>query len=69
MNYYTLMNRGKKPMGPKFFQTIMGQRFIEGTIPAVLNQVKKLNDNLERLNNNLERYFEENSNEQKQEDE
>lgn len=45
-------------MGPKFFQTIMGQRFIEGTIPAVLNQVKRLNDNLERLNDNLERYFE-----------
>ncbi len=69
MNYYTLMNRGKKPMGPKFFQTIMGQRFIEGTIPAVLNQVKRLNENLERLNNNLERYFKEESDEQKQEDE
>tara|TARA_Y100000310_G_scaffold74465_1_gene70688 strand:- start:269 stop:460 length:192 start_codon:yes stop_codon:yes gene_type:complete len=63
------MNRGKKPMGPKFFQTIMGQRFIEGTIPAVLNQVKRLNENLERLNNNLERYFKEESDEQKQEDE
>jgi hypothetical protein len=54
-------------MGPKFFQTIMGQRFIEGTIPAVLNQVKKLNNNLERLNENLERYFEENSDEQEDE--
>jgi len=41
-------------MGPKFFQTIMGQRFIEGTIPAVLGQIKRLNDNLERINNNLE---------------
>ena len=69
MNYYTLMNRGRKPVGPKFFQTIMGQRFIEGTIPSVLNQVKRLNDNLERLNNNLERYFEEESDEEKQEDE
>ena len=69
MNYYTLINRGRNPMGPKFFQTIMGQRFIEGTIPAVLNQVKKLNDNLERLNDNLERYFEEESDEQKEEDE
>ena len=37
-------------MGPKFFQTIMGQRFIEGTVPAVLTQIKRLNDNLERLN-------------------
>jgi len=42
-------------MGPKFFQTIMGQRFIEGTVPAVLTQIKRLNDNLERLNDNLER--------------
>jgi hypothetical protein len=42
-------------MGPKFFQTIMGQRFIEGTIPAVLGQIKRLNENLERLNENLEK--------------
>ena len=42
-------------MGPKFFQTIMGQRFIEGTIPAVLGQIKRLNENLERLNDNLEK--------------
>ncbi len=42
-------------MGPRFFQTIMGQRFIEGTVPAVLTQIKRLNDNLERLNDNLER--------------
>ena len=33
----------------------MGQRFIEGTVPAVLTQIKRLNDNLERLNDNLER--------------
>jgi len=42
-------------MGPKFFQTIMGQRFTEGTIPAVLGQIKRLNENLERLNENLEK--------------
>jgi len=48
-------------MGPRFFQTIMGQRFIEGTVPAVLTQIKRLNDNLERLNENLERSFEEKS--------
>ena len=41
-------------MGPKFFQTIMGKRFIEGTIPAVLGQIKQLNNNLERINTNLE---------------
>ena len=46
-------------MGPKFFQTIMGQRFLERTIPAILSQVKQLNDNVERLNNNLEKLFEE----------
>jgi len=37
-------------MGPKFFQTIMGQRFFEGTVPAILGQIKRLNKNLERLN-------------------
>jgi len=46
-------------MGPKFFQTIMGQRFFEGTVPSVLSQVKRLNDNIEKLNNNLEKLFEE----------
>ena len=55
------MNRGGEMMGPKFFQTIMGQRFLEGTVPAVLGQVKRLNENLERLNENLERSFEEKS--------
>ena len=42
-------------MGIRFFQTVMGQRFIEGTIPAVLREIKRLNDNLERLNDNLEK--------------
>ena len=42
-------------MGPRFFQTIMGKRFIEGTIPAVLSQIKRLNDNLELLNKTLEK--------------
>ena len=46
-------------MGPKFFQTIMGQRFFEGTVPAILRQVKLLNENVERLNDNLEKLFEE----------
>jgi len=44
-------------MGPRFFQTIMGQRFIEGTIPAMLAQIKRLNENIEKLNENLEKAF------------
>ena len=41
-------------MGPKFFQTVMGKRFIEGVIPQLLSEMKKLNENLKRLNENLE---------------
>jgi hypothetical protein len=44
-------------MGPRFFQTIMGQRFIEGVIPSILNEIKRLNDNLERLNINMEMFI------------
>lgn len=36
-------------MGPKFFETIMGRRFFEGTIPSILNKVDRLNDNLEKI--------------------
>lgn len=50
-------------MGPKFFQTIMGQRFFEGTVPAVLGQIKRLNENLERLNQNLEKSYNEDADE------
>ena len=42
-------------MGPKFFQTVIGKRFIEGIIPQVLSELVKLNDNLKRLNENLEK--------------
>jgi len=35
--------------GPSFFQTHMGQRFYEGTMPALVRELKRLNDNLERL--------------------
>ncbi|QQR46210.1 hypothetical protein JKA73_08925 [Myxococcus xanthus] len=35
--------------GPAFFQTHMGQRFCEGTMPALVRELKRLNDNLERL--------------------
>lgn len=42
-------------MGPKFFQTVIGKRFIEGVIPQILSELAKLNKNLERLNENLEK--------------
>jgi|GEM_PF-1349576 len=35
--------------GPAFFQTHMGQRFYESTMPQLVRQMKRLNDNLERL--------------------
>ncbi|RKG56886.1 hypothetical protein D7X30_22405 [Corallococcus sp. AB011P] len=34
--------------GPAFFQTHMGQRFFEGTVPQILRELRRLNDNLER---------------------
>ncbi|NOJ81956.1 hypothetical protein [Myxococcus xanthus] len=35
--------------GPSLFQTHMGQRFYEGTMPALVRELKRLNDNMERL--------------------
>ncbi|MBU8900991.1 hypothetical protein KRR26_35890 [Corallococcus sp. M34] len=35
--------------GPSFFQTYMGQRFYETTMPQLVRQLTRLNDNLERL--------------------
>ncbi|GEL74884.1 hypothetical protein [Myxococcus virescens] len=35
--------------GPAFFQTYMGQRFYESTMPQLVRQLTRLNDNLERL--------------------
>jgi hypothetical protein len=32
-----------------FYRTNMGHRFYEGTMPALVEQLKRLNDNLERL--------------------
>ena len=34
---------------PKFFQTRMGQRFYEHTVPELVRQIAKLNELLERL--------------------
>ena len=33
--------------GPEFWQTVMGRRFIEGTVPNLVQELKKLNENLE----------------------
>tara|TARA_A100001011_G_scaffold382778_1_gene453115 strand:- start:2951 stop:3103 length:153 start_codon:yes stop_codon:yes gene_type:complete len=46
-------------MGPKFFQTLMGKRFIEGTVPSIIHQLKRLNENLERIATALEKKEEE----------
>ena len=35
--------------GPEFFQTRMGARFYEGTMPKIAEQLERLNDNLEGL--------------------
>ena len=35
--------------GPAFFQTRMGARFYEGTMPKVAEQLERLNENLEAL--------------------
>lgn len=33
----------------EFFRTPMGQRFFEGTIPSLVRELARLNQNLERL--------------------
>jgi hypothetical protein len=35
--------------GPEFFQTSMGRTFFEATVPAIVRQLERLNENLERL--------------------
>ena len=40
-------------MSARFFQSIMGRQFIEGTVPKILKELHRLNKNLERLNDNL----------------
>jgi hypothetical protein len=42
-------------MGPQFFETIMGKRFIEGTAPKAVAALEKIAAELARLNDNLER--------------
>lgn len=33
----------------EFFRTIMGRKFIEGTVPKIATELEKLNTNLEAL--------------------
>ena len=35
--------------GPRFFQTLMGRTYYERTLPALVNELSRLNRNLERL--------------------
>lgn len=35
--------------GPEFFLTGMGRMFFEGTMPSLVRELKKLNQNLEKL--------------------
>lgn len=34
--------------GPDFFQTLMGRQFYEGTMPRLVRQLERLNENLEK---------------------
>ena len=38
-----------------FHLTVMGKRFFEGTLPALVKAVERLNENLERLAGRVER--------------
>ncbi len=35
--------------GPPFYRTVMGHRFYDATVPNLVAQLARLNDNLERL--------------------
>lgn len=37
-------------MSIEFFQTVMGKSFYEGTVPSLVRELKKLNDNLTKMN-------------------
>jgi hypothetical protein len=44
--------------GIEFFQTRMGARFYEGTMPKIAEQLERLNDNLETLLDELRKQHE-----------
>ena len=35
--------------------SVIGRRFVEWTMPELVHQIKRLNDNIETLNNNAEK--------------
>ena len=35
--------------------SVVGRRFVEWTMPELVNQIKRLNESVERLNNNIEK--------------
>lgn len=35
--------------GLQFFQTVMGRAFYEGTMPTLVREIRRLNENLEEL--------------------
>jgi len=35
--------------GPQFFETRMGRTFYEATMPALVDQITRLNDNIEKI--------------------
>lgn len=37
-------------MGPEFFQTMMGQRYYEGTMPRIAKALERIADQLEKGN-------------------
>lgn len=44
-----------------FYRTMMGKRFFEGTLPELVAQLKRLNDNLEADRESRERIHQERS--------
>ena len=43
------------PYDPSFYKTVMGQRFYEGTIPAINRNLAKIAEQLERIADTLEK--------------
>lgn len=49
-------------MGPEFFETPMGQRFYNGSIPALVEQAERIANALEELNGLLKQLKNEKTN-------
>ena len=46
-------------MGPEFFQTIMGKRFYEGTVPNIARSLECIAEELKRANDLKEQEMQE----------